>query len=82
MLKEKAAYARKGTEEAVLFEYVKPESYFKANREDLKKTGFRKSKTNPLYDHLSKLLYAKNILSMAGFERIISSPELPNLQLD
>jgi AbiV family abortive infection protein len=75
MLKEKAAYARKRSEDVIVFERVKPEIFFKANFEDLKKIGFTGSKIHPFYDHLSKLLYTKNIRSLATHERIMFSLE-------
>lgn len=78
MLKVQSAYARKRSEETVIFERAKPEDYFKATkREDLKKFGFKnlERKINPFYDHLSKLLCAKNMLSLATHERIMLSLE-------
>lgn len=78
MLKEQSAYARKRSEEFVIFERVKPEDYFKATpREVLKKFGFKRleKKINPFYDHLSKLLHTKNIMALSTHERILQSLE-------
>lgn len=76
MLKEQSAYARKRSEEIVTFERAKPENYFKATkREDLQKMGFTDREINPFYDHVSKLLYARNIKGLATHERIMKSLE-------
>jgi len=75
MSKQKAAYARKRSEETVVFERVKPEVFFNTKLQDLKKLGFTGSKIHPFYDHLSKLLYTRNIRSLATHERIMKSLE-------
>lgn len=76
MLKDRISNARKKSEEIVVFKREKPEMIFTAtNSEDLKRIGFTGKEINPFFDHLSKLLYAKNMLSLASYERSMLSLE-------
>jgi len=73
MLKVKGAYALKGSEDAVIFESVRPEVFFNTKFEHLKKRGFLDCNINPFYDHLSKLLYIQNMRLFAVKMRIMKS---------
>jgi AbiV family abortive infection protein len=73
MLKEKATMSTKRSEHVVSFESVRPEEVFNTKREYLKAMGFSDRKINPFYDHPSKLLYARNMIRLATWERVMKS---------
>lgn len=76
MLKEKSAIARSENKDAILFEKVKPELFFRGvNREALLRMGFKNKKIHPFYDHLSKLLSAMPMMQIAVHDRIMKSLE-------
>jgi len=73
LLKEKATYALKDSEQVIILKYEKPEVIFKTTIEDLKKKGFSGKEVNPFRHHLSKLLYARSMMSMATYTNVMKS---------
>jgi len=57
----------------VSFESVRPEVFFNTKLEYLKERGFSDGNINPFYDHLSKLLYIRNMRLFATSTRIMKS---------
>jgi hypothetical protein len=73
LLKEKATYALKDSKNVVILKHAKPEVIFKRPLDYLKTKGFSNKEVNPFRHHLSKLLYASSIMSMATHTNVIKS---------
>lgn len=75
LLKEKAAYALKDSDSAIILKNEKPEVIFRTTKDVLKTKGFSGKEVNPFYNHLSKLLYASNMMNMATHTNVMKSIE-------
>lgn len=83
LLKSKAYYAQKESKVDVFFGKENSESLFHRTTEYLNARGFQKKEVYPFYDHLSKLLFGGDILSIAehiNVMKIIDRKEFSTLE--